>query len=199
MFTHAKAYAASKGRSFQCYVDTHSLINYAQWGLVSPESNLAHLSSRDGYVCQVWTGTARTPNHVGGVRKERTFQTAYLEYGQMAAMVLATGRRVWFLADSIEDDPRYDWEDYRRDYHCTVTASLMHPDVNHYEVMPWPERVFNETYPGHLPADQRSHTLASYATELLTISNTLANMPDAESSHVIGLLFRIRQGCRGSW
>ena len=186
VFTHAKAYAASKGRSLKCYVDTHSLINYAQWGLVSPESNLAHLNSCDGYVCQVWTGTARTPNHVGGVRKERTFQTAYLEYGQMAAMVLATGRRVWILADPIEDDPRYDWEDYRRDYHCTLTASLMHPDVNHYEIMPWPERVFNETYPGHLPADQRSHIPASYATELLTISNTLANMPDAESSYVSG-------------
>lgn len=45
----------------------------------------------------VWTGTARTPNHYRGVRAERTFATAYLEYGQMVAMVLATGRKVWFL------------------------------------------------------------------------------------------------------
>jgi hypothetical protein len=186
IFQHAKTYAASQGREVRCYVDSHSLINYAQWGIVSPESNLAHLSVCDGYVCQVWTGTARTPNHYRGQRAERTLETAYLEYGQMAAMVLATGRKVWFLADPIEDDPRYDWDDYRQNYHATLVASLLHPDVDNFEVMPWPDRVFNRTYPRHLPAEQQSAISPAYARELLTIANALANMPGTADSVVMG-------------
>jgi hypothetical protein len=186
VFAHAKAYAAQQGRSLQCYVDSHSLINYAQWGIVSPESNLAHLQTCDGYVCQVWTGTARTPNHADGIRAERTFQTAYLEYSQMAAMVLATGRKIWFLADPIEDDPRHDWDDYRRNYHLTLAASLMIPEINSYEVMPWPDRVFNHPYPHSLPPEQRSTIAPGYATELLNIVNALANMPGVEKSQRSG-------------
>lgn len=187
VFGHAKDYAARHGRTLGCYVDSHSLINYAQWGIVSPESNLAHLKSCDGYVCQVWTGTSRTPNHYQGQRAERTFLTAYLEYAQMAAMVLATGRKVWFLADPIEDDPRYDWEDYRRNYHLTLVASLLNAEVNQYEVMPWPYRVFNGAYPSHAPHEQQSHIPADYATELTLLANVLAEMPAAAESKVDGL------------
>ncbi len=38
---------------------THSLLNYAQWCIVSPESSLARVNGCDGYIAQVWTGTAR--------------------------------------------------------------------------------------------------------------------------------------------
>lgn len=186
-FKHAKAYAASKGRSIGCYVASHSLINYSQWGIVSPASNLARLTSCDGYVCQVWTGTARTPNHYLGLRAERTFATAYLEYGQMVAMVLVTRRKVWFLADPIEDDTGYDWDDYRRNYHMTLVASLLYPEVNCYEVMPWPERVFNEVYPRQAPSERQSRISPSYARELLTIANALADMPQADPSASDGL------------
>ena len=44
----------------QCYVPTHSLLNYARWNIVSPESSLAGVAGCDGYIAQVWTGTART-------------------------------------------------------------------------------------------------------------------------------------------
>ena len=187
VFQHAKAYAASKGRSIGCHVASHSLINYSQWGIVSPASNLARLTSCDGYVCQVWTGTARTPNHYLSARAERTFATAYLEYGQMVAMVLATGRKVWFLADPIEDDPCYDWDDYQRNYHMTLVASLLYPEVNSYEIMPWPERVFNEVYPRQAPPERQSRISPSYARELLTIANALADMPQADLSASDGL------------
>jgi len=176
VFQHAKAYADAQGRSVGCYVDSHSLINYSQWGIVSPASNLAHIAACDGYVCQVWTGTARTPNHLAGACAERTFETAYLEYGQMAAMVFATGRKIWFLADPIEDDPRHDWADYRRNYHATLVASLLYPEVSSYEVMPWPSRVFQGRYPQGVPAEQQSTIAPSYASELLQIANALTDM-----------------------
>ena len=53
---------ARTGRQVRCYVPTHSLLNYAHWHIVSPESSLAQLKGCDGYIAQVWTGTSRTPN-----------------------------------------------------------------------------------------------------------------------------------------
>ena len=125
---------------------THSLINYAHWRIVSPESSLIDVGA-DGYIAQVWTGTARTANLYEGRRKERTFETAFLEYGAMQNLVRASGRRVWYLNDPIEDDPNHDWDDYRTNWESTLTASLLQPEVWHYEIMPWPDRVFNSRHP----------------------------------------------------
>ena len=84
---HVKTRAKEQGRQIECHVPTHSLINYAHWRIVSPESHLMDLEEMDGYVAQVWTGTARTPNLYRGVRKERTFETAFLEYGDRKSVV----------------------------------------------------------------------------------------------------------------
>ena len=67
------------GRLLRFYVPTHSLINYSQWKIVSPESALIDLPTVDGYIAQIWTGTSREPNVFRGVRKERTFETAFDE------------------------------------------------------------------------------------------------------------------------
>ncbi len=180
VFTHAKKYAANKdtGRDLKCYVASHSLINYSQWGIVSPASNLAHLDSCDGYICQVWTGTARTPNHYAGKRAERTFETAYLEYAQMTAMILSTGRDIWYLADPIEDDPDHDWDDYRTNYQATLVASLLNHEVSTFEVMPWPERVFRSLHPHKAPPEEQTKLPTAYATELLTVINALSDLAD---------------------
>jgi hypothetical protein len=130
----------------RCYVPTHSQINYAHWKIVSPESSLIDVGA-DGYIAQVWTGTARTANYYEGQRKERTFETAFLEYGAMQNLVRASGRRVWYLNDPIEDNPNHDWDDYRTNWESTLTASLLQPEVWRYEIMPWPDRVFNSRHP----------------------------------------------------
>ncbi|WJH33752.1 hypothetical protein N6H14_27680 [Paenibacillus sp. CC-CFT747] len=135
------------GRTIRFYVPTHSLINYTQWRIISPEALLVNMPACDGFIAQIWTGTARTPNVYRGIRRERTFETAYLEYGIMQELTRGTGREMWFLHDPIEDNPRYTWSDYRRNYRATVTASLLHPGVKQYEVCPWPYRVFEGSYP----------------------------------------------------
>jgi hypothetical protein len=94
VFDHVQAFNRRTGRKVHCYVPTHSLLNYAQWGIVSPESSLAQLNGCDGYIAQVWTGTSRTPNLFRGQLRERTFETAFLEYGAMQNLVRATGRTV---------------------------------------------------------------------------------------------------------
>jgi hypothetical protein len=146
IFDFVKEYGKAHDRTIRCYVPTHSLINYAHWRIVSPESSLIEVGA-DGYIAQVWTGTARTANIYEGRRKERTFETAFLEYGAMQNLVRASGRRVWYLNDPIEDDPNHDWDDYRNNWESTLTASLMQPEVWRYEIMPWPDRVFNSRHP----------------------------------------------------
>ena len=103
VFTFAKEYGRSKGMDVKCYVPTHSLVNYSQWQIVSPEASLASLPCVDGYIAQVWTGTSREPNYYNGKATERVFETAYLEYGSMESMTAPTGRKMFFLTDPIED------------------------------------------------------------------------------------------------
>lgn len=180
VFDYVQDFNKRTGKHVHCYVPTHSLLNYGQWGIVSPESSLAHLNGCDGYIAQIWTGTSREANRFRGEIRSRTFETAFLEYGQMQNMVRATGRRVWFLNDPIEDNPNHDWNDYQHNWESTLTASLLQPDVAHYEVAPWPERIFNGRYPRSGPREQRKTIPGPYATELQVVMNALNDMDQKE-------------------
>lgn len=183
-----KAYAQKKyGRTLRFYVPTHSLVNYTQWKIVSPEGKLADIPGVDGCIAQVWTGTSREKNWFEGELKERTFETAFLEYGVMQELVKGTGRHMWFLHDPIEDNPAYDWNDYRANYLRTVTASLLHPKINTYEVCPWPNRVFEDKYPKTSPTPEPIS--ADYTTLLNNMFNTLGNIEAGEEKGVrVGIL-----------
>jgi hypothetical protein len=174
VFDHVQEFNRNSNRNVRCYVPTHSLLNYAHWRIVSPESSLARLNGCNGYIAQVWTGTSRTPNVYRGKLRERTFETAFLEYGAMQNLVKATGRTVWYLNDPIEDNPEHDWDDYRANWESTLVASLLQPEVWQFEVAPWPERVFAGRYPAKSP--NRQPIPPAYATELQTVMNALNQM-----------------------
>lgn len=176
VFDYVQEFNRQTGKHVRCYVPTHSLLNYAHWRIVSPESSLARLNGCDGYIAQVWTGTARTPNRFRGKLKERTFETAFLEYGAMQNLVRATGRTVWYLNDPIEDNPNHDWNDYQRNWECTLVASLFQPEVSQFEVAPWPERIFHGRYPKSAKEEDRKTIPPTYATELQTVMNTLNDL-----------------------
>lgn len=204
-FGFVHSYASKKGRRVGCYVASHSLPNYSQWRIVSPESSLEQVDC-DGYIAQVWTGTSRTPNVYEGKRAERTFETAFLEYGAVLNLSNVSGRAIWLLNDPVEDNPNHTWTDYRKNWENTMTASLLHPAGWRYEVMPWPDRVFGHKYPVKLtggdaaggmvsslesgngypsatagrregpPAAERSLIPQSYATELQAVIRALKDM-----------------------
>lgn len=160
-----KEYAkVTYNKDLRFYVPTHSLVNYTQWKIISPESALTDIPAVDGYIAQIWTGTSREANVYEGIYRERTFETAYLEYSVMQELVKGTGRRMWFLHDPIEDIPSFTWENYRYNYIKTAVASLLHPYIWHYEICPWPNRVFKEKYPKFQPKiAEKDET--SYETE----------------------------------
>lgn len=174
--TYAKRYGRSKGLNIKCYVATHSLLNYSQWQIVSPEASLASLPCIDGYIAQVWTGTSRQRNYYDGIVKERTFETAYLEYGCMESMSAPTGRKMYYLTDPIEDGDK-DWIDYKLNYQCTFTAKLLYPDIANYEVMPWPERIYEGLYRGSMDSDERTTIPRHYSTQIQLMINALNKMP----------------------
>lgn len=175
-FTYAKEYGKTKGMNIRCYVPTHSLVNYSQWQIVSPEANLASLPCVDGYIAQVWTGTSREPNYFNGIRKERVFENAFLEYGCMESMTEPTGRKVYFLTDPIEDWPR-DWLDYKKNYEATFTAKLLYPMNNNYEVMPWPERIYEGLYKTSADSEEKTRIPRFYSTQMQVMINSLNSMP----------------------
>ena len=171
--------ALQQGRQVRFYVPTHSLLNYTQWQIISLESRLRALPSIDGAIAQVWTGTSRTPNVYAGKVAERTFETAYLEYGIAQDLTRGTDRRMWFLHDPIEDHPDRTWEDYLVNYQRTLVASLLHPGVSRYEVAPWPNRIFNRPYLRE-GSTERQPIPADTATSYLIAMNSLRDLDQPE-------------------
>jgi hypothetical protein len=176
VFTFAKEYGKSKGMDVRCYVPTHSLVNYSSWQIVSPHASLASLPCMDGYIAQVWTGTAREPNYYNGVCKERVFENAFLEYGSMESMTRPTGRKMFFLTDPIEDWAR-DWDDFKKNYQATFTAQLLYPMINNYEVMPWPDRIYERLYKVCDTCSVMEKIPRFYSTQMQVMINTLNDMP----------------------
>ena len=175
VFAYVKDYARSVNKNVRCYVPTHSLINYSSWMIVSPEASLASIKDMDGYIAQVWTGTSREPVFYNGVRKERVFENAFLEYGSMVSMIQPTGKKLFFLTDPIEDWPRT-WDDYKRNYQATFTAQLLYPMVADYEVMPWPNRIYKGKFKMENDTVRQSMP-ANYATQVQVMVNALNSMP----------------------
>lgn len=141
----------------------HSPVTYYQWGITCPDWSLFRIPDLQEMIGQVWTGTARTPVRSAGVRSERTFELGFLEYSSLFNMARGTGKRMWFLMDPVEDNPSLPMTDYHKNYELMLLASLMFPDIDCYEVMPWPGRIY-----GRVPQ--------SYATEINTVVGSLADM-----------------------
>ena len=180
-FTYAKDYGRQRGMNVRCYVPTHSLLNYAQWAIVSPEASLASMDCVDGYIAQVWTGTSREPNFYQGRQRERVFETALLEYGCMESMTRPTGRKMFFLTDPIEDRAK-DWDDYKRNYQATFAAQLMYPSVSDYEIMPWPDRIYEGLYRVSKDSEERAHIPQFYSTQMQVMIGTLNSMPKSNNT-----------------
>ncbi len=191
VFTYAKEYGKTKGMDVRCYVPTHSLVNYSAWQIVSPEASLASLPCVDGYIAQVWTGTSRVPTFYNGIQKERVFENAFLEYGSMESMTRPTGRKMFFLTDPIEDRPR-DWADFKKNYQATFAAQLLYPMIDNYEVMPWPDRIYEGLYRTSADSDAKARIPRFFSTQMQVMVNTLNDMPLSDNkvsgSEGIGVL-----------
>ena len=91
--------------------------------------------------------------------------------------------RCGFLNDPVEDNASHTWSDYKYNWECTLTASLLQPEVYKFETMPWPERIFH----GYYPVDTGPHAKhfgisREYQIELQAVIHALGQMkqPDRQ-------------------
>lgn len=190
-----KHYARERGiDDFKCYVPTHSLLNYAHWRIVSPESNLLYIAGCDGLIGQVWTGTSRTPVVYRGARRERPFEAGLCEYAACAAIARDSRLMLWQLADPIEDNPNYCWDDYRMCWESDVVASLLNEDSTRFEIMPWPSRIFTRTYPATNVGDEPLAALVEAYVRRLEQAGQGAQANDMRASFDAYLDFIRTQG-----
>ena len=105
-------------------------------------------------------------------------------------MTAPTGRKMFFLTDPIEDRQK-DWLDYKLNYQATFTAQLLYPTIADYEVMPWPDRIYEGLY-RVAGIDCRDRIPRHYSTQMQVMINTLNDMPvsadTVSGSHGIGVL-----------
>ncbi len=121
----------------------HSPVNYFTWAVPYYYHQINNIPQLDEIIGQVWTGTARSACKYEGVMAERTFENAFLEYSSLYNHIRGTEKRMWFLMDPLEDNPDRTMADYHTNYHLTLIASLLFPEVDAFEVLPWPARIFN--------------------------------------------------------
>src|SRR5699024_9452824 len=79
----------------------------------------------------------------------------------------------------IEDNPNYDWDDYKQNYLQTLIAGLLYPEVYRYEVCPWPNRVFNAKY-RQVGSGYLTLIPDDYSTLLNSLFQLLGNMNQKE-------------------
>jgi hypothetical protein len=152
-------------------IAAHSPVSYYLWGIIYPHYEVMKLPALQEMIAQVWTGTARSVCRYEGVMAERTFENGFLEYSSLYNLMRGTGKRVWFLMDPLEDNPDRSMEDYESNYEKTLVASLMFPEVDEYEVMPWPTRIF-----GRVPD--------AFATKTMSVVTMLGDMHNQKDSEM---------------
>lgn len=155
--------AEKQNPSVRRMVACHSAVSYYAWGIIYPHYECLMIPNLQEIIGQVWTGTARTACRYEGQLAERTFENGFLEYSSLYNLARGTGKRMWFLMDPLEDNPDRSMEDYHDNYEKTLVASLMFPEVDAYEVMPWPTRIY-----GRVPDE--------FATEISSIIAALQDM-----------------------
>ncbi|WP_240463720.1 hypothetical protein [Paenibacillus apiarius] len=82
-------------------------------------------------------------------------------------------------------------------YKKTVVASLLHPHIDHYEVTPWPHRIYMGEYLGS-DRSKKVPLPEDYGTTLLTVIDSLHHMPlGGTVSAPVGPLLNTRGNAAG--
>jgi hypothetical protein len=163
------ARAREVGRDIPFVMPVHSLYSNVASRLVAPLGTSTGAREIDGYIGQVWTGPVNWAQANYDSPEKFFFDSAYVLYDYFVELTAGTGKRLWLLADPVEDDPRHEWKEFEAWYRHCVAAKLLFPDVDAYEVMPWPDRIFLPGYHtgGGTPAPERFRIAMLSAIQVL--------------------------------
>lgn len=157
------------GRRVDFVVPIHSIYSNVASRLTAPLGTSWKIKGPDGYIGQIWTGPVNWAIWNYDSLDKTFFDSAYCLYDFFVALAGGGNRKLWLLVDPVEDDPNHTWSEFEEWYvHCTA-AMLMFTEVDSYEAMPWPERIFlkGHTTGGGTPAPERFRTIVLSATQVL--------------------------------
>ena len=173
LLLHTKQRAKELGKDISFIVPIHSLYSNMASQLVAPLGTSSEIGNIDGYVGQIWTGPVNWAlgNYAGSDKS--FFSSAYALYDYFVQLVIKTDKKLWLLVDPVEDDPDHKWDEFRQWYEYCVVSMLFMKDIDRYEIMPWPDRIFLDGYStgGGTPAPQ------SYRRQLLSVTQVLQDIP----------------------
>ncbi|MGB9625110.1 MAG: hypothetical protein ACPMAQ_09635 [Phycisphaerae bacterium] len=161
--------ARRQKRDIAFVMPVHSLYSNVAAQLVAPLGTSAGAREIDGYIGQVWTGPVNSALANYDSADKTFFDSAYVLYDYFVELAAGSGKRMWLLADPVEDDPRHEWREFETWYRHCVAAKLLFPEVDAYEVMPWPDRIFLPGYAtgGGTPGPERFRIVLLSAIQVL--------------------------------
>ncbi len=161
------------GRTIDFVLPIHSLYSNMAGQLVAPLGSSLAIEGIDGYVGQIWTGPVNWARHNFDGNYATFFASAYALYDYFTELVVGTDRKLWLLVDPVEDDPNHTWAEFEQWYRHCVVAALMMEEVDAYEVMPWPDRIFmpGGSTGGGTPAPEH------YRTMILSVMQVMQDIP----------------------
>jgi len=169
----AAAYAKDQQRDVAFVLPIHSLYSNIAAQLVAPLGTSTHLPAVDGYIGQIWTGPVNWALGCYDSPRKSFFTSAYVLYDYFTQLTVAGDRKLWLLVDPVEDNPDHTWDAFAQWYkHCIAAMLLMH-EVDSYEVMPWPDRIF---LPGHSTGGS-TPAPEDYRVTILAVTQALQEIP----------------------
>ncbi|RKX41450.1 MAG: hypothetical protein DRP64_11325 [Verrucomicrobia bacterium] len=168
-----QAHNKKTGSNASFVIPIHSIYGNIAAKLVAPLGASTNLEGVDGYIGQIWTGPVNWALSQYDSSDKSFFCSAYALYNYFTQLTVCTDKKLWLLVDPVEDDPNHTWDEFFEWYQHCVSAMLLMPEVDSYEIMPWPDRVF---LPGHKTGGG-SPAPEDFRVTLLAITQALQEMP----------------------
>ncbi|UCG48784.1 MAG: hypothetical protein JSU94_03200 [Phycisphaerales bacterium] len=141
-----KRFAAANGKDVAFVLPIHSIYSNIAAQLVAPLGTSADIEGIDGYIGQIWTGPVNWALGCYDSRRKSFFASAYVLYDYFTQLTVGSDKRLWLLVDPVEDNPNHKWSEFAEWYKHCIAAMLLMDEVDSYEIMPWPDRIFLPGY-----------------------------------------------------
>jgi len=163
----------SSGKNTAFVLPIHSLYSNIAAQLVAPLGTSTKLDGIDGYIGQIWTGPVNWALGCYDSPRKDFFTSAYVLYDYFTQLTVESDKKLWLLVDPVEDNPNHEWSEFAQWYKHCIAAMLLMDDVDSYEIMPWPDRIFLPGYGtgGGTPAPE------DYRITILAVTQALQEIP----------------------
>ncbi len=124
----------------QIYIATHSTVNYSDWAIDAGLNHYVATGALDGVIGQTWSDTHNTAFPYRSTNFTDNFTNAFIEYSSYVDSV--EGLNFYALADPMMDNESATEEDCQYFYRQSITATLLQPEINRFQILPWVNRAF---------------------------------------------------------